>query len=200
LTRYRSYDDLALFRLIAEGDELAFTECFHRYTPLLHPYIYKLIHSELWAEDLLQNLFSKLWDNRAALKNVENPSAYLYRIAANLSFDFLKHHAVEVKAQYWLSRQLHQFNKDMGGEGIDFRMYERIVDEAVKNLSEQRRRVYLLKYEEGLSYEDIAQRLHISRNTVRNHLVESLQLIRDYLKRMAHLFFVAISFLIRSDL
>ena len=78
-------------------------------------------------------------------------------------------------------------------EDLDFREVENLLKEAVNTLPAQRRKVYQLVREEGLSYAEIAEKLQISKNTVRNHVAEALQEIRIYLREHG----VMIVFLLR---
>lgn len=180
-----SHNDLELFVRIAESDESAFTQLFLAYTERLYPYVANLLNSELWAEEIIQDVFLKLWKNRHTLRDIDNPAAYLFRMAANRTLDHLKRHALEVKMQYHISRQSSHNGNNPTEEHLDFRISEHLLRAAVKSLPPQRQLVYKLKHEDGLSYEEIAGKLHISKHTVRNHIAEALQAIRTYLLKNA---------------
>jgi RNA polymerase sigma-70 factor (ECF subfamily) len=183
LTNETTDTDKELFRLIAEGDEQAFSACVHRFTPQLFPYIKSMVQEDLWAEDLLQNLFIKLWKNKEKLSTVEKPGGYLNRMAANLAVDFMRCRSVELKAQYRLARQLETFGSNPGAENFDRRIYERFLQRAVDQLTPQQQKAFRLRHIEQLSYQEIGVRMGISSNTVRNHLVASMASLRIYLKK-----------------
>jgi RNA polymerase sigma-70 factor (ECF subfamily) len=175
------YSDLELFERIASGDKWAFTEVYLRYAPLLLKHVTQLLDSRDWAEEIVQDVFTRLWEARPSLSTVSQPRAYLYRIASNLTLDLLRHRSVEVKAQYWLARNSGAVS-DPGIEAqFDFWSSRQLVEEAVNHLTAQKKLIYLLKNEEGYSYEEIAKTVHLSRNTVRNHLADAVQYIRRYL-------------------
>ncbi len=177
------HTDLELFSRISESDEYAFTQLFLSYTERLYPYVTNLLNSELWAEEIIQDVFFKIWKNRHTLKDIDNPSAYLFRMAANRTLDFLKRKAIEVKTQYEISRQASQRKENFTQEQLDFRITDSLYKAAVKSLPPQRQLVYKLKHEDGLSYDEIAEKLNISKNTVRNHIAEALAAIRSYLQK-----------------
>src|SRR5882757_4239371 len=79
-----------LFARIAQGDEAAFTQVFHRYNRRLYPFILKMVKAQALAEEIVQTTFIKLWTNRHTLSKVENPQTYIFTIAANNTRDYLK--------------------------------------------------------------------------------------------------------------
>jgi RNA polymerase sigma-70 factor (family 1) len=173
--------DKALFERIATGDETAFGIIFFRYTARLAPFVYKLLQSDSWTEEIVQDVFLRLWQSRQQLATIEHPSAYLYQMASNRTLDYIKRNARDVKLQYYASRWIMP-GVNHPETDQDFREVELLLKEAVTRLSAQRRKVYELVREEGLSHAEIAGRLRISKHTVRNHVAEALQEIRIYLR------------------
>lgn len=169
-----------LLRRIAEDDEAAFVELFRTYCILLGPFVEKLLNSAFWAEEIVQDVFLKIWMNRKELNHIDNPSAYIHRMAANKCFDFLKQKAKEVKMQYHLAKIMEQ-GVNFTEQWTDFHISEELYKEAISKLSPQRALVYRMKYEEGLNYSEIVRYLKISKNTIRNHLVAAMDQIRNYL-------------------
>lgn len=168
--------------MIADGDELAFSACVQRFTPRLFPYIKSIINSDLWVEDILQDMFTRLWNNRHKLKEVENPAAYIIRMAGRLALDLIKHKSVEVKAQYIIARQIQEQSTHATGDTYDRNYLEKLKRKALERLTPQQQLVYAFRYDHGLSYEEISKRLDISKNTVRNHLVAGISIMKQYLK------------------
>lgn len=176
-----TYRDRELFKLISQGDEAAFTEVYYRYTKQLFSYISKLTGYELWAEEIAHDVLLKIWETRTVLKDVENPSGYLFRMASNRTLDHIKRHGVEVKMQHYLEGNGQAESRNFTEEQVYFRISDQLYKEALNKLPTQRQHVYRLKNEEGLSYYEIAERLKISKHTVRNHIAEATQAIRSYL-------------------
>jgi len=173
--------DKALFERIATGDEAAFSIIFFRYTARLAPFVTQLLQSDTWSEEIVQDVFLRLWQSRLQLGTIEHPSAYLYQMASNRTLDYIKRNARDVKLQYYAARWLAP-GANHPETDQDFREVEALLKEAVQRLPVQRRKVYQLVREEGLSHAEIADRLQISKHTVRNHVAEALQEIRIYLR------------------
>lgn len=181
LPKEQTYGERELFALISRNDEQAFTAIYLRYADKLYLHVAKLLKEDSWAEEIVQDVFVKLWQVRNTLAEIENPSAYLYRIAANRTMDYLKHRAVEIKAQYQVSLHAESSQRNDTQEQLDFRISDQLLKRAMKDLTAQKQLIFKLKHEEGQSYEEIARQLKLSKNTVRNHLTEALQTIRTYL-------------------
>lgn len=177
----RLKEDKRLLIRIAEGDEAAFTALYNIYSIRITTYVAAILNADLWAEEIVQDVFVKLWDIRHTLAAVNSPAAFIYRMAANRTWDHLKRQSLEVKLQYRIARRTENNAKNFTEEQLDFHFSEQLFREAVNELPAQRRQVYRLKQEEGLSYAEIASKLGISKNTVRNQIVSALQAIRGYM-------------------
>ena len=177
-----TYSDKELFSAIAEGDEQAFAEVFFRYTAKLFPFVRNMINSESWAEEVVQDVFLRLWQGRENLVHVENPSAYIYRIASNRALDYIKTNARDIKLQYYIAARNTPKAFNVTEADMDFKRAETLLKEAVENLPPKRKEVYLLAQEQGIHQEEIAKKLGISPHTVRNHIAEAMLEIRTYLR------------------
>lgn len=173
-----------LFSCIATGDEFAVTEFYLRYVKKLYPRISRMLDAAGWAEEIIQDVFTKLWKVRHTLNEAENPQAYLYRMAGNRTLDFLKQRSTEVKLRYQAARMYDTPGINQTGQWFDFKQAEQLYREAVENLPEKRRIIFLLKHEGGLSYEEIATRLTLSTHTVRytgrNYSTSDTTIFADY--------------------
>lgn len=176
------YDDSYCLMKISEGDEQFFNLVFDKYRNRLFTYLFKITKSKETAEEIVLDVFLKLWHGREIIHTIENLEAFLFRIAYHKAIDFFRATSRSPKLQeetWGLMTEVasyEQADKKLMEDDI-----EEVVQTAVKNLSPQRRTVYYLRNYEGLSYADIAQRMNLSHNTVRNHLAASLQFIRDFL-------------------
>ncbi len=131
------------------------------------------------AEEIVQEVFIRIWEKRDKLSQVSHFHPYLYTTAKNYTFSFLKKlgRELEHKQQWEMT-----VTADTGNpfeETMDAR-YRRIIDEAIEELPAQRQRVYLLSRDEGLRQAEIAERMAISRETVKKHMVLALRAIRSY--------------------
>lgn len=175
-------DEKELFRLTGAGDADAFTVLFNRYTDRLFSYVLKLTKSDIWAEEIVQEIWTQVWIKRRLIGSVEEPLSYLYRIATNKTVDWMRHNRLDIKIAHYLKQNAANSTNNTE-EQIEFNQCRRVLLEAIDRLPAQRGLVFQLKNAEGLSYAEIADRLHISKNTVRNQMVKSLRSIRDHLKQ-----------------
>lgn len=171
-----------LFRRIAAGDQEAFSIIFRNYSNPLYWYAFKLLNSEFWAEELVQEVFVQLWSKRELLADVESPSAYMYRMIGNKALNRIRRQELEVKMQYFAAHTLHLSGAEEMTHGDKWDQVQTLLQAAVNSLPEQQKRIYQLKYQQGFSYEEIAGMLSISVNTVRNHMTKALQAIRSFLR------------------
>jgi RNA polymerase sigma-70 factor (family 1) len=174
--------DKDLFNRIAKGDEAAFTQIFYNYTTKLAPFVMSLLHSNVWTEEIVQDVFLNLWQHREHLEQVDNPQAYIYQIAYNRTLDYIKKNERQIKLQYALAHSQAAADTNFTDLDLNFRATDQLVKEAVSQMPAQRRVIYQLAREQGLSQQEIADQLSISRHTVRNHMAEALKDIREYLQ------------------
>lgn len=175
------HTDREIFAQIAAGDEEAYARLFTQYFERLRWYAFKLLKSEFWAEEIVQEVFVHLWMVRDQLPAVQQPSSYLYRMTGNRCLDRIRRHTLEVRSQYMVSLLLHGSGHQLPEAQYDLRRIESCLAEAIDTLPRQCRVIYALQQDEGLSYQEIAERLQISRHTVRNQMTKTLQLIRRHL-------------------
>lgn len=176
-----TYRDRELFKRIAQGDTQAFTTFFKAYSVDLAGYVARFLRSELWAEEIIQDVFLKLWASREMLDQVDVPGAFIYRMILNRAKDHLKHREHEVRLQHYLSGLTTDAGANDTQDAVDFRIGKKLFDEAVRQLPRQRALVFKMRHEQGLSYDQIAQHLQVSPHTVRNLLNLAMQHIRSYL-------------------
>lgn len=172
--------DRELFARIAQSDGNAFAEFFESYSVKLAVYVSRFLGSDLWAEEIVQDVFVKLWNIRETIGQMEYPAGFIYRMAANRAKDHLRHRGHELKLQYQLTQHL-AASANNAQEQVDFRFSQRLFNEAIKRLPSQRAVIFRMRHEQGMGYDEIAAQLGLSRNTVRNQLNLALQNIRSYL-------------------
>jgi len=180
-------EEKLLFRQAAEGDEKAFSSLFNLFLPKLYPSIIKLTKSESVVEEIIQETFIKVWLNRDRLGEMENPGGWIFRVAANQCYDYLRARAIDDKL--FVSAIVEPGGTNVTHEWLDSKEVKRLIELAVNDLPEQRKKIYILSRCEGKTIPEIAEILQLSPNTVKNALVISLKFIRDYLLRHGVTFF-----------
>ena len=173
------------------GGEKGFKQIFETYYPRLLRFAGEYTGDRHEAENILQNVFLKLWEKRASLPIDINLNAYLLTMVKNHCMDFLKHQ--QVVNRYHINRktELQQemaFNYYAVGkfdpEQIDIETLELLVEKAISELPEQCRKIFELSRYEGLKYREIAEKLGISVKTVETQMSKALKILRIALGRV----------------
>jgi RNA polymerase sigma-70 factor (family 1) len=173
-------DEKAILQQIAKGDERAFRWLFNQYHHKLGSYIFKITKSHELAEEVVQDTFLKIWSNRDSLSTVANFDAYLYVISKNHALNCIK----RIASERLLTTEIGVATYDIQIEESD-EDHERdlLIDEAINHLPPQQRIVYLLSRHERLKYSEIADRLSLSRETVKKYLQISTESITCYIRK-----------------
>ncbi|WP_423737768.1 RNA polymerase sigma-70 factor [Chitinophaga caseinilytica] len=177
------YDEQLILRKIAGGDEPAFRELFDEYRGRLFAFVSKFIRSEQVAEELVLDVFMKIWLGRELLVQVRNFDAFLFRVAHNKSIDFLRAAAKDSALRELLWDDIQAAAGERPDMQLQQREFEGKLRRAVELLPPQARKVYRLSRESDMSHDQIATQLQISRSTVNNHIVAAQRFIRSYLSR-----------------
>jgi RNA polymerase sigma-70 factor (family 1) len=181
MSLYQNTSDQELFKRIAANDEQAFEAVFHRYTPRLRPFVLGMVKVPELADEIIQEVFLKLWTNRTSLQQINEPSAWLHRIASNLAINQLRRQATEYKYLQQAMKDTHQPEDIV--EKLSAKELQELIHQAISRLPEKRREIYMLTRDEGLSHREIAERLGISLNTVKNQVVSALREIQEHIYR-----------------
>lgn len=170
---------------LSHDDKAVFNCLFEKLYPKIKFYITGVCHDETEAENLTQNLFMKLWIKREQLLNIENLDAYIFTIAHHDALNFLRHSlTLSVKPIDDSVRALQDGEDEE--RSIEYKeLLQRVYDE-IDKMPLQRRKVFLMSRDEGLSNQEIADRLGISKRTVETHISTALKELR----RLAPLFFL----------
>jgi RNA polymerase sigma-70 factor (family 1) len=185
------HNDRLLFERISEGDEHAFKQLFEAYVPRLKAYFFKLTRDQQQVQELVQETFLNVWVYRKNLTSIETPSAYLYKIAANLTATWFR----KMDLERQLVKAAPAFTDEEPIEPlVSIKELRQQIDTAVLSLPQQQKTIFLLSRQEGLTRREIARRLNLSENTVRNHLTLALNSIQEHLKNY-HSLFIPLFFL-----
>ena len=171
---------------LSGGDHKAFEDIFIMYFRRVKIFIGGIIKSDVDAEELAQDVFLKLWENREQINVEKSLNAYLYVIARNSAFNFLKHKLVE---QSYLDGYQSYDSVDTPEEICFAEEINLLVEMTVSQMPIQRRRIYILSRNKGVSNADIATQLDISKKTVENQLSLALQELRKVIASFFFFFF-----------
>lgn len=152
---------------------------FERFFILTYPkvkaFAWKLLRSEEDAEDIAQDIFVKLWDHSEIWENKETWDSYIYTMARNQIYNFLKHQSVELSYQEKLSQE--------DSPAYEFDIYDKLYAKELQllikltldNMPEQRRKVFSMSRHNDMSNQEIADKLQLSIRTVERHIYLALQ-------------------------
>ncbi len=172
----KRYTEQELIVLLADGNEGAFEQLFRLHHHRISAFVSYMVEQEPVAEDLIQEIFLKLWSNRRKLPAVSNFSAYLYTMARNHIYSYLKKQGRELREK----EQLGSYSFVVQETEEEFN-YRKLIEEAINLLPAQQRKAYLLSRDAGLSNLNIAKEMGISLETVKKHIVLALRNIRNHL-------------------
>lgn len=180
MATYTLNNEGTLLALLANGDEEAYTTLYSHYSRHIYQAALVYIKEPSLAREIVQETFLKVWIKRARFNNVQRFQDYLFILARNCIFDHFRKKAAALTAQEQLLHLQPQMVNDTDHR-VQEQQYSRLLHEAVAALPPQRRRIFILAKEEGLSYAEIASRMHLSRFTVKNQIAQALQFIRVYM-------------------
>lgn len=172
--------DRELIKRLSTGEEQAFRLVFERYRSKLYYFVQHIVEDESAAEELVQDVFLRIWSSRLHLASVTNLDSYLFTTARNRCLDHVRTRSSENAMKAEWSRRL-ELSITPTEEEYDFTESKNLIEKAVNMLPAQQALVFRLSKEQGLKRREIAQKLNLSENTVRNHLLEAIKSIRKYL-------------------
>jgi RNA polymerase sigma-70 factor (ECF subfamily) len=166
--------------LLAQKDETAFEQVFKTHFKRLHAYAFTILRDEVEAEEMVQQVFFKLWERNENLSLTGPVSAYLYRAVHNESLNYIKRQKVRSNHQLHVAYSMkneveHPEKKVMAGE------LEKKIHTALNELPEQCRTIFQMSRFDELKYREIADKLGISVKTVENQMGKALKLLREKL-------------------
>jgi len=179
---FNDESDSKLVLELQQGSRAAFRQIFDRYKTKLHFYTIAVVKTESTGKDIVQETFIRLWTNRKKLDPDQSLSGYLHTIARNLALNHLKRAAYdhELRQEIWKTIEQSQ-QVILVEENMFASECSRLVQEAVDRLPPQRKLVFQLSRQKGMTHKDIGVKLGISKNTVKNQIVFALKEIRAYL-------------------
>lgn len=165
--------------LIANGDELSFRAMYDRYRNKIYGIAFKLSRSTVVAEEIVQNVFLKIWVNRATLIQINNFEGYLFIVTRNEVYSTLTHIARDHKALSEWGKRQPVVENDAENRIMD-KVYRGMLQKAIEQLPGQQKKVYDLMKVRGLKREEVANILEVSPETVKTHLSLAMKNIRNY--------------------
>jgi RNA polymerase sigma-70 factor (family 1) len=177
---YSEEKESRLVRSLSEGNLLAFNTLFREYSNRLYRFALGYLKSEVEAEELVQEVFAKIWEKRSELKEELSFKSYLFTIAFNL---IRKHFRTRVYSSEYLKNRVYDDIDMHTSEKVTYNSLYKYITELVNQLPERRKEIFIKSRFEGLSIKEIAEEMKISHKTVENQLTDALKFIRTNLNR-----------------
>ena len=162
-----------------KGDMNAFGKIYEHYVDKLYYYTLKFVKTPEIAEEIVQGVFVKIWENRTKIKLELSFDAYLYRITKNQTLNFLKRQAYENRFREQLI-PIYTRGVDTTENQVYMNETTKIIHRAIDKLPEKRQAIYRMSRLEGIDHEGIATKLGISKNTVKVQIVKASKFVRSY--------------------
>lgn len=189
-------EERLLLQQIADGREEAFAALVQKYWNNVYAQALTYLKSSHHAQDLVQDLFVKVWEKRATLPKVERFDAFLFIMARNAIISALRKKLAEPLSTDVID--VYQEHSRMPDQMLSFKQLQQHFKTAIDLLPQQQKTAFLLSREEDLSYEAIAVQMNLSRETVKKHICRALNFLRNYMRIHANiqlsLFFLTLFF------
>lgn len=176
-------DDDKLFARISQGDEEAFTIVYNKYHKLIYVLAYRYLMSVEMAEDVVQHVFTRLWEYRSELCVNISLKNYLFTMTKNHVLNLIRNENSALIKNYEIVQAIPVYEDDLI-EKLEEKEMMSLFYQAVELLPPQKREICLMKIKEELSNQEIADKLKLSINTVKTHYSEALKLLRLHLGKM----------------
>lgn len=183
---YFSYSDEDLFFLLKEEDHDAFTEIYNRYSGILYAHILKRLQDPEEAMDIVQELFTYLWQKKEEIEITSYLSGYLYTSVRNRVINNIAHK--DITSQYYdFKRNSSHYIVSSTDHLVREKQLSDIIEKEISALPERMREVFELSRFHHLSHREIANRLNITELTVKKHVNKALRILRIKLDLFAFL-------------
>ncbi len=165
--------------LIQKDDRVAFYHIYERYSKRLYGFVLRYIKQKEDAEEIVQEVFVKIWESRNKIDAYSSFESFLFTIAYNTTISLLRKRSNEKKyLEYLKSLQQSANSPDLIDE-IQFNELNDRVQSLLNELTPRQKEIFKLSREEGLTHDEIARKLDISVNTVKKHMSNTLALLKS---------------------
>lgn len=174
--------DAELVVRLQQDEVSAFDTLYWKYHQAVYRNIFKFVKEQIVTEDILQEVFAKLWEKRKEINASQSVAGWLFVISFNLSVDFVRKRLREQTIHKELLNLDFDDNYSLDRKSIYEEQYQ-LLEKAIANLSPKKRKIVTLCKLEGKTYDEVAEELKISRNTVKEHLSIAMVKLNDYIQK-----------------
>lgn len=175
-----AYSDDELMQEIKADNMFAFDVLYKRYCKRVYKFGYSILKSREESENLTQDVFLSLWENRLKIEKNSSIKSYVFTITYNSAISIIRKKARESQFMEYL-KSLQEINVEPVNIELEYTELTNKLDEILQTLPQRQKEIYLLHRVKGLKYSEIAESLNISVNTIENHMSRALKTIRKKL-------------------
>jgi len=172
--------DLKTIAKFKNGDILAFRKIYDGFSEPLYRFAYSYLKDSFEAEEIVQDVFLKVWEKRDEIDEQKSFKSYLYRITINKIFNELKHRVVKQKYEQHLLN-FDQLTHETPESSIQFQELNKKLELLLTKLPEQQRAIFIMSRWKGLSNAEIAEKLNLSIRTVENQIYRAAKFVKLHL-------------------
>lgn len=174
------YSDEDLMQEIKADNMFAFDVLYKKYVKKVYKFGYSILKSTVEAENLMQDVFLSLWENRHKVEKDSSIKSYVFTITYNSAISTLRKKVRESEFVEYL-KSLQEIREEPVDAGLEYKELTNKLENIINELPRRQKEVYLMHRIEGLKYIEIAKLLNISVNTIENHMSRALKTIREKL-------------------
>jgi len=172
-------EEILLLKKLSEGDQRSFESLYLQYRQLVYTGVWKLMKCHDTSQEILQDVFVKVWQNRARIDTSKSFRAYLYTISQSTVYDYFRRMASDQAKVSQFSKNYSATKTNEIEEQIAFKEVQQHLDTILESMPERCRQVFVLCKIEGRSYDEVAKLLNISTATINNHIVKATRIIKS---------------------
>jgi len=172
-----------LLNLISNGDQEAFAIIYTTYLNNIYRYIFSICYTKETSEEIVQELFIKVWENREDLIHVTSLKPYLYKCAKNLLLNHVNRSKIKSKVFDVIELGKQKEVNATTDSALVYNDYYKIAQRAIDLLPEKRKQIFRLRLNDELSLDEIASKLSISKGVVKKQLYHGISFVRRYLHK-----------------
>lgn len=177
------FSEYELLEKVAKGDWNAFADLYNHYVPKLYKFIYPFVNqSKEDVEEIIQNIFLKIWMRKEKLITIRSFDAYLFRMAKNDLIDLKR----QVSSKQRIIEKItppETLYVTTAYDKLVYNEYFKSAKDALLQLSPQRRKIFEMRTEMDMSIFDIAKELNISQSAVKKQLYEAVKHVKKHLSQ-----------------
>ncbi|MGM9508858.1 RNA polymerase sigma factor [Larkinella sp. GY13] len=184
---------------LRSGDRIAFEHIYYQFESKLFQFALKFTGNRDEAEEVVQEVFVRLWERRHFIDPSRNFDGYLFRITRNIVYNHARHRAYEMAYFKYLDNN-YNHTDNLTENRMDFEELQHVLEEIFNDLPPVRKQIFIMSRIEGLSNAEIAEALQTSTSNIENHIYKALRTIRQKFEKYRIIYMIEVPILIMAKL